>query len=468
MTVSVSTHVPKPHTPFQWCAMDDVAVVRQKQAWLHEEVKGSRVDLRMHDSDGSWLEGVFARGDRTLCDVLETAFKSGARFDSWDDQLDIARWEQAFAAHGVDPQRFLGTIPVTARLPWSHIDVGLEEGFLLAEYRKALKSRLSPPCGKGAGMFVHHTNLEDAQKDERKLVCYDCGVACDLSAMRVQRENFLVELRAKTPRAESPKPEPRKRGAPPKRIEQGTPSRFRFAFTKLGPSAFLSHLDLIRALPRAFRRAGLPLFYTSGFHPKADMTFSPALSLGVMSLGELVDLKITCEGDPREWLDALTEGAPDGLRFTDARALGAGDVALSKVIDVAQYAVAIPRSALDEARGREAVAAALAADTLPIVRTIEGIGKKVDVRKYLRAAAFDDPRASDSLARAGLVGDLAAVFVEIAVTPTGSAKISEAVEVMFGPGTPAKPVRAALLAGHRSPLDLEQLRAARAEAAAEA
>src|SRR5712691_5836432 len=63
VTVSVSTHVPKPHTPFQWCAMDAAPTVREKQSWLEEEAKQSGVDLRMHDCDTSWLEAVFARGD---------------------------------------------------------------------------------------------------------------------------------------------------------------------------------------------------------------------------------------------------------------------------------------------------------------------------------------------------------------------------------------------------------------------
>jgi LmbE family N-acetylglucosaminyl deacetylase len=73
-------------------------------------------------------------------------------------------WAEAFEVTGVDAPLFLGTIPVHARLPWDHIDVGLEDGFLLREYRKALKSRLSPPCGKVAGAFVHHTNLLDAHE----------------------------------------------------------------------------------------------------------------------------------------------------------------------------------------------------------------------------------------------------------------------------------------------------------------
>ena len=119
----------------------------------------------MHDCETSWLEGVFARGDRRLCDVLERAFRAGARFDSWEDQLKIDVWAAAFEAEGIDPKRYLGTIPVTARLPWDHISVGLEEGFLAREYRKAVASRLSPPCGKAAGAFVHATNLEDALAD---------------------------------------------------------------------------------------------------------------------------------------------------------------------------------------------------------------------------------------------------------------------------------------------------------------
>jgi radical SAM family uncharacterized protein/radical SAM-linked protein len=433
VTVSVSTHVPKPHTPFQWCAMDREEVVRDKQGWLEQEARGKHIELRTHDPSGSWLEGAFARGDRSLAAVLETAYRDGARFDSWDDQLRIDVWERAFTACNVDPARFLGTIPVSARLPWGHIDVGLEEGFLLAEYRKALKSRLSLPCGKVAGMFVHHTTLAHAQADSRKLVCYDCGVACDLSAMKQQREDFLVALGTKP------------REVPAVSLAQPTsPKRYRFVFTKLGPSAFLSHLDMIRALPRAFRRAGLPMFYSSGFHPKPDMTFAPALSLGVMSLGEMLDIKLMCEGDPSTWLEALTSGAPDGLRFTAGQRLADGDPAVSKIVDHAVYAVAFPRACVDDARARDQIAAALAAETLPVVRVIDGIGKKVDVKHYLRSAVWEDVRAHDAVARAGIAGDLAALHVDIAITPRGSAKISEVIEVLFGKDTPNRAIRVEL------------------------
>jgi radical SAM family uncharacterized protein/radical SAM-linked protein len=515
VTVSVSTHVPKPHTPFQWCAMDAEKSVVEKQGWLTEEAKSAKgVDLRMHDSRTSWLEGVFARGDRKLGSVLLRAYADGARFDSWEDQLKIDVWARAFEAEGIDPAAYLGTIPTSARLPWSHIDVGLEEGFLLREYRKALKSRLSLPCGKVAGAFVHHTNLEDATKDQRKLVCYDCGVACDLSAMRSERLVYLTRLGAKTPRVVEPPPPrpvplpapssapvfvappadgepapaPKKKGpAPPPRIVQGEARRTRFIYAKVGPMAFLSHLDLIRALPRSFRRIGVPLFYTSGFHPKPDMTFSPALSLGVASLAEVLDIKLTVDLDRDMATVAaeLTKASPEGLVWKCGAALGPADRGVSRAIDGARYAVAIPRRALDEIGGEARLRAEILrveeASEIRLVRRFDrGLAKAVDAKKFLRALSPCDPRAMTFLEEARVAGDFVPLLVDVSITGEGGVKIAEVMEALFGAtsdsGTsgsvkggirdiavPYHAVRAELGLWHEgrivSPADLEMLRA---------
>ncbi len=438
VTVSVSTHVPKPHTPFQWCAMDAPEAINQKQRWLEQEARAAHVDLRAHDCDTSWLEGVFARGDRTLGPVLERAYRAGARFDSWEDQKRLDLWESAFAAEGVDPARYLGTIPVTARLPWDHIDVGLEDGFLLREYRKALKSRLSLPCGKVEGAFVHATNLEDARADARKLVCYDCGIACDLSAMREQRLVFLRKLGAETPRAAAPAPTPSPaqsgKARPRPRTNVGEARRYRFVYEKLGAAAFLSHLDLIRALPRVFRRLGIPLYYSQGFHPKPDMIFGPALSLGVASLCEVVDLKIAADLDVASLLEPLSAASQPGVRFVGGARLGPGAPPVSKVLDSARYVVGIPRSVVDPLGGddwlRARIATAVDRD-LTVVRRIDGVGKRVDVRAFLRLIEVGGPGAASALARAGTVGDLAVIDVEVDVRNSGGVKIAEVVEAVF-------------------------------------
>jgi radical SAM-linked protein len=403
--------------------------------------------------------------------VLESAYRAGARFDSWEDQKKMDVWAAAFAGEGLDPAEYLGTLPVTARLPWDHLDVGLEDGFLLREYRKALKDQLSLPCGKAAGAFVHATNLDDARSDGRKLVCYDCGIACDLDAMREQRLVYLRKLGADERRPPAPAPRagaPTRR--PPARPTQGEPRRYRFVYEKLGAAAYLSHLDLIRALPRAFRRLELPLYYSGGFHPKPDMTFGPALSLGVASLCEVVDVKIAADIDAPSLLAALSAGAQPGLRFTGGAVLGAQDAAINRVVDTARYAVGVPRAALEPRGGeswlRDRIERALEASSLIVVRRIDGIGKRVEVRAFLRSVAIDD-EARNALAEAGLVGGLVPLAIDVEVRGSGGVKVAEVIEAVCGDAeVPHRAVRVAL--GARapdgivvSPLALAELRARR-------
>nr|MBP9112920.1 TIGR03936 family radical SAM-associated protein [Polyangiaceae bacterium] len=444
VTVSVSTHVPKPHTPFQWCAMDPPDLVEKKQAWLREEQQTAKVDLRLHDSKGSWLEGVFARGDRKLGAVLLDAYQRGARFDSWEDQLNLEAWNEAFRGASIDPAIYLGTLPTSAVLPWNHIDVGLEQGFLEREYRKALSSRLSPPCGKVAGAFVHATNLKEAESETKRLVCYDCGVACDLTAMREERLVYLRALGAEAPRQRSLEPVPARaaveKGKAPAMIVQGEPVRYRFGFTKLGPAAFLSHLDLIRTLPRVFRRAEIPMFYSSGFHPKPEMVFGPALSLGVGSLREYMDIKLTTNEDARDLLVRVNAVSEPGLVFFGAEKLAKGDAALSKSISVARYGVAIARATLAShasAKGHESAWLQAMRNAFVeqaehvLIRTIDGIGKKVNVREFVTSLSVCTARPpwADPL---GLEGDLYFIEADVEIRGNGSAKISEVMTAAFG------------------------------------
>src|SRR5437762_4603205 len=92
VTASVSTHVPKPHTPFQWAAMDTEEDTARKQALLAEQARALRVNLKMHENQQSHLEGIFSRGDRACADLLERAFHKGCRFDSWDEALRMDLW----------------------------------------------------------------------------------------------------------------------------------------------------------------------------------------------------------------------------------------------------------------------------------------------------------------------------------------------------------------------------------------
>ncbi|HEY2409818.1 MAG TPA: TIGR03960 family B12-binding radical SAM protein [Polyangiaceae bacterium] len=489
VTVSVSSHVPKPHTPFQWCAQDTPDEIVRKQQMLQAEARGIKaLKLRTHDSKASVLEGILARGDRRLGPVIERAFEHGARFDSWDDQLKLEAWKEALEYCGIEIERYLGTIPVNARLPWDHFDIGLEHGFLAREYRRALASRLSPPCGKVAGMFIHHTNVAEAQADQRRLVCYDCGIACDMTKMRAQRVEFLSELgalarddrtrlpiAAPAPASEDPsaaghepaepeakKPAKKARISPEffRPVRPGSPPvRFRVRFEKTGPAALLGHLDLIRELPRVIRRAGARTAYSQGFHPKPDMSFGPALSLGVASLDEYLDVGLIDAPAPEELLECLNRAASDGLRFSAVVPLTQGDRVITTIITGARYVVALPVSALPELDGhvglRRLIDEFLEKTELKLRRNIEGIGKWIDVRSFVTSLALGEHASLSLLERAGLVGRMIALDATLSIGPRGSTKLSELVEALTGrTDFPHRGVRVALLAGASTPLDL--------------
>jgi radical SAM family uncharacterized protein/radical SAM-linked protein len=472
VTVSVSTHVPKPHTPFQWCAMDSHEEVIRKQSMLRQEATTTRVQLKVHSSAGSWLEGMLARGDRRLADVIQGAYTRGARFDSWDEKLDLDAWTASLEETAIDPSWFLGTIPVSARLPWSHIDVGLEEGFLDREYRKALRNRLSPPCGKTVGSFVHHTNVKDAEAEKRRLVCYDCGIACDLTQMKRERIGFLQSMNALEPR-EAPTPseavaedDPVDR-RPFHGVDQGPPLRIRIGYRTIGRTAYTSHLDMVRSFPRMLRRVGLPLYYSEGFRPLPRLTFGPALPVGTASLCEHVDVRLRAAESPD--LDnlcaRLNDAAIDGIEFFEHRVLGPHDAALNRVIEETDFVAALARQELEAlGLGDEEVLRQMLAKRptdLHIDRDIKGVKKRVDV-----GAALVDiivGRGGDALVEAGLAGDLLPVTVTLGLGGQTTPRPGEVLRALTGIDELApRVVRSGFFAnrptGRVAPLQLELLR----------
>jgi radical SAM family uncharacterized protein/radical SAM-linked protein len=445
ITASVSTHVPKPHTPFQWCAMDSETETARKQTLLAETARSLRVDLKMHENHQSHLEGIYSRGDRACADVLERAFQLGCRFDGWDDQLRAELWDQAIdeaRANGFEPARYLGTIPVTARLPWDHLDMQLEPGFLAKEYRKALKDRLSPPCGKPYKQLLHHTNVADAEAGtKQKLVCYDCGIACDLDGMKKERLYYLRRMNAWTPpvavavperRAEDAVGASRKSRQPTTRPQQGEPLRYRLRYTKLGRIAYLGHLDLIRHLPRIFRRAGLDIFYSLGFHPKPELTFGPALGLGIPSLGELLDVKLIDDLAPAEIVRRLNAVTLDGIRFLEAAKLGQDDRALGRVVARAGFAAQLPAEAsVDSALVDFAQGAPLAVVRAGVPGQ-GGIGRRVDVRKTLTDVTMPDAATAKLLADELGWDVTRTITFGVTVSAEGSARPIEVLQALVG------------------------------------
>ncbi|MBI2373228.1 MAG: TIGR03960 family B12-binding radical SAM protein [Deltaproteobacteria bacterium] len=361
VTVSVSSHVPKPHTPFQWARMDAVEELEEKQQLLFREARKSAFKLKTHPVEVSYLEGIMSRGDVRVGWLVEQAWRRGARFDSWDERLRFDAWRGAIedfeAKFGISHRLYLDTIPIDGRVPWDHIDVGLDDGFLEKEYRRALAGRASPPCGKPVGVQVHATNLEEAAADHRKLVCYNCGIACDLDHMREERLTYLGRLGAVSkpaPRARSERGEALLRidkGLTPHDFKQGAAVRYRIRFRKLPPFSLEGHLDLVRTLPQLLRRAKIRMYYSEGFSPKAVMSFGPALPLGARSLAEYAELKLLDELSPKALLASLRAASPAGFEVERVTRLATGAPGLAQTIDELELFVEVPDEGLVAAIG---------------------------------------------------------------------------------------------------------------------
>ena len=156
VTVSASSFVPKPFTPFQWAPQDDIDTLRDKQHWIKDQIRDKAISYNWHEAKLSVLEGVFARGDRRLGRVLVRAQKLGARFDAWNECFDYDLWQEAFRLEGVDPDFYNKRARSYEEiLPWEVIDPGVSREFLERENEKAKRGELTKNCRdacSGCGM----------------------------------------------------------------------------------------------------------------------------------------------------------------------------------------------------------------------------------------------------------------------------------------------------------------------------
>ncbi len=145
--VSVSTFVPKTQTPFQWDAQVSLDEVRRRQGVLRESMPRKGVDLHWHDAEVSFLEGVMARGGREVADVVETAWRAGARFDAWTERFSLGRWMDAFRECGVDPETIANRERAQDEaLPWDHLSAAVSRRYLIRERERALAGATTPDC----------------------------------------------------------------------------------------------------------------------------------------------------------------------------------------------------------------------------------------------------------------------------------------------------------------------------------
>jgi len=309
VNVSVSTFVPKAHTPFQWDAQIGINETLARQKKLREGLKKRRLRLKWHEAELSFLEGVFARGDRRLGRVLEAAVKLGCRFDGWRDHFRWDLWQEAFVSAGLDPAWYLRQRLPGETFPWDHIDAGVSKHFLLRERQAALLGKATPDCRNGQ--------------------CSYCGL-CDFENIRPRlADNLRPVFPALAPVAAIEQPE--------------LLPKVRLTLTKTGRTASLSHLEYMTLIHRAIRRADLPIKYSAGFHPAPRISFGDALPLGVASEAEIIDLELTTTCAPQDIFERLDREFPAGVKILKAENWPRKGEAPANSILAAIYKVPLPQ-----------------------------------------------------------------------------------------------------------------------------
>ncbi|EHQ91880.1 TIGR03960 family B12-binding radical SAM protein [Desulfosporosinus youngiae] len=147
VTISTSVFVPKSHTPFQWEPQEAGSSVELKQKYLREKLRDRRLKYNYHDVTTSYLEAVFAKGDRRLAPLLEWAVKRGCRFDGWSEQFQYDVWMEGFKELGIDPRFYANrAMDYDDILPWEHIGSGVSKRFLVEEHHRALQEAKTIDC----------------------------------------------------------------------------------------------------------------------------------------------------------------------------------------------------------------------------------------------------------------------------------------------------------------------------------
>ena len=450
VTASVSTFVPKPHTPFQWAAQVSLEETEARQTLLRRELRRSGLQFKWHDAPLSFLEGVFARGDRRLAVPLLTAYRLGCRFDGWTDQFRLDLWQQAFAEHGIDPNFYLRRRLLDEPLPWDHLDSGVAKKWLQRDLAKAFTATLTPDCSVercsycGACDFKTVRNvtyhLNGAKGAEHRGPQVDTWAKTVLpehdawgtrqwqmtQAKKVRSAKFGVpNSKFQVPSSEShvphsllnpelPNPQPLTPSTQPlisgnaESWLAGDPNtiatsqgekkpavmRIRIAYSRHGEACFLGVKEIATLFGRAVRRARLPMAYSQGFHPLPRFSFGPALPVGIESEEEFLDLELSTMLTAAEVKERLGTQLPRGFSVYWAEAIDLRAPSIDESIEAYRYLVAL--DSLPEAKRTPAVLAThlstfATAATFPMQKSSRHGEKTVDAKPLIAHVALTAP-----------------------------------------------------------------------------
>lgn len=392
--VSVSPFAPKCHTTFQWAGQIPGEEIDRRNNYLARRLRRLKVKVSLREPDVAVLEGILGLGDAALGPAVAEAWRRGARFDGWTEHFHFGRWQEAFAATGVDPRTYLAPRDPAAPLPWDTVDCGVDRTFLAKDWHRAQRGATLQDC-----------RLEDS--------CYECSACAGDIGHVFARSAAMAPAGGADPAAGAAEPAFDPRNEDPEepgkearkwrawRQQAATKCWYRAEYAKTGDLIFLGHLDFQRQLQLALRRSGLPAAYSKGYHPHPLLRFGPPLPVGVA--GERECLDIAFEGQVPGWVERLNADLPEGLRFGRAVVVGGqAPPAIDQTLQRFDYRVVLPPPFWGGPAAAEVAAAVdafLASTSWPCLRRRPKGDLEIDARALVPAGGLgliDDPAGEDA------------------------------------------------------------------------
>ena len=283
--VTIGTFIPKPHTPFQWIPQLSIKEAETILKEIKKDLPRS-VQLHYHSPTLSFLEGMIARGDRKVGNVIEKAYSKGARLDAWEEHFRWSPWREAIEEEYPDIQDLVcGAKDVHSKnpLPWDSVSLGVGKDFLREEYEKGKRRELTEVCHDGCS--------------------HPCGVC------KGEEKDQIIGY----PKVDVADTEP----GTAKSCEKEY-CKILFRFSKKNRAAFLSHLDIMNVFERSMQRAGIPVDFTEGFNPKPRLQFVQPLFLGFSSSTEYGAVILRKKTSPEEFIEKVTPKLPQDIDCTYA------------------------------------------------------------------------------------------------------------------------------------------------------
>ena len=260
LTATVSIFVPKAFTPFQWYPQNSLKEIQDKSNYLKEKIKSIKgVKLNFHNAFLSRIEAVFSRGDRNLSKLIYQTYKNGSYLDAWHENFNEEIWIKSAKESNIDFEEYsTRKISIEQELPWDFIDVGVTKEFLKKEFLASQNNLLHSAC------------------DEK---CVQCG-ACGFGGIKKEINKEILEYDENIKynyKAEN---------------ENKQKYKYRIKISKTGVLKYISHLDFLKLITKAIKKANIKVAYSLGFNPSPKISLGLALPLFVESQGELMDIEL--------------------------------------------------------------------------------------------------------------------------------------------------------------------------------